>query len=1164
MAAKSTIEQDIKVLSKEMKTLVGIFSEIASQNTKVDKSFRNTTKGVRSLASGFHNMGGKTKETNAIFELFDGNMFSFAAKLPKFLKGLGLTALSFSALKYRITGLISEAYAMNQQMSSLGDSLTFLSSAGNGLNIQFAAYGGSKGSMGQVTSALRSLDTMGITTKSTLVELGSEFATLEQMTGVSADSFAKVGAGMLKYFKSTTKEAKLATNAFINMGLSAGDLSETLESAGELMSKLGTLTKMSSKQGVIFNQNYAAAVKTMKEFGVSTKTANEFLSKLADPENFQDTAKLLGQLGVPMDQYYKMLEGGEGSMDKFIESSLVGVADLGSKVQNMSAMARFNLSKTLGINPQMLTQMAGKSAAEVKGILAQSKKKAESEKMAEEKKAQTKANAERMEYQFTLLKMRALAPIMEFVNQHLPKYIAIIKSIADVTAQFYNLVIKQVESKMGTIDKVIGGMINFANKLTNAGSMTEMFSMIGETVGQGVGLFLSSILPGLITGVATFISGIAVGSGSLLKDVGDSLVKAIPKISEALQKIMPAVFDAFFTILAPALLNLFWSGIQLMFTSLKSAIISSFSTGWKMITSGNKIAGILTILSGVAVSIGIAVALWKTANNTWNTMKSIWDSGFNVARGSLNVLRAILTQLKTNSVTGGGGGGGIGVDVPSGSGSASGSGRKGKVGKLSRIAKIAKGGKLGTLLKGNMGKIGGSVLMGGIAIAGVASAGMENSQREKEIEAGTQSRLSEKKSLAGEAASAGGSLVGSLAGAKAGAIIGTMIGGPVGTIAGGIIGGTVGAMVGEAGIEMLKGNRKKSEQEMRNEEVLFKSRMNFKNQLEIKEEKELKRKVAAGKTLTKLEKIRLKELAAKQLENNLSASSKDLLNRRDAIASPLADGRMFGAIQGRGVDALNTSGGSRSQNNTGKGFERQMGAFAESIKTLDEKDKISAALFTADKMEAAAIAKKEKELKAKGMEGDALTQAMEKFKNSDEVQNAKLIGQMKLLGRAGLSNDKALGVIGDSIVHTSREQLFSQDRWGEVQNDVQQGILKRNSKGNWELKNIKEIAQAEMALNKLKAAADIKNSLLGRMFSSDKERKKANDAVLASAEKLEKLKEDTSAKLDEEEKRLRVKYYKGGIGFHERDKNKDTKPAMLSLRNGLKNKRIDLGKVSAV
>ena len=84
MAAKSTIEQDIKVLSKEMKTLVGIFSEIASQNTKVDKSFRNTTKGVRSLASGFHNMGGKTKETNAIFELFDGNMFSFAAKLPNF------------------------------------------------------------------------------------------------------------------------------------------------------------------------------------------------------------------------------------------------------------------------------------------------------------------------------------------------------------------------------------------------------------------------------------------------------------------------------------------------------------------------------------------------------------------------------------------------------------------------------------------------------------------------------------------------------------------------------------------------------------------------------------------------------------------------------------------------------------------------------------------------------------------------------------------------------------------------------------------------------------------------------------------------------------------------------------------------------------------------
>lgn len=603
-------EQVILKVSASLERLVAAIERSNSATTSMQRNMQNTRSGFQRTNLSLENFNKKTREGGILAEALDGNWFQFGRKLILNTGPLGKTIALMGGLGYKIRGAFSEAFGLSQQLSGMADGLTFLNSAGNSTNLAFQAFGSSKGGFSQVTSALRALDQAGISDSKTLKELSGTYASLEQATGVAADTFSKFGGEMVHLFGATAKEAEGATSAFTAMGFTSGQLQETLEGANTALEKFGSLSRRSAKDAKEFSQGYAKGVKVLTQFGISAKKANEFIGKILDPDQFQENVKLFGQLGISTDKYFAALESGKGA-GEFIGDAIGGLADLGTRLQGMNAQARFNMAKTLGLDPQLLSSLAGKSSAEVKRRLQEAQKAAQKENDAKEKEAAAKANAERIEMQFTMMKAKALGPIIKFIEKNQKTFFKIYDAFAGVMANIYGIFTKTIQPFVSESGGIINSMIAFFDRLSSAKGFKDMIEIIAETFSNMV----QTVGPILLDGVTEFVRSIGDNAKTIIDPIIKALKRNLPIISEGLiaivvelanvlLEVIPDVLVAGFTIAG----NFFIEMIKQLPRILFKTIMGLFKKGFAGVVGGLFAIGLI-LRKVVKTYIDISAAL---------------------------------------------------------------------------------------------------------------------------------------------------------------------------------------------------------------------------------------------------------------------------------------------------------------------------------------------------------------------------------------------------------------------------------------------------------------------------------------------------------------------------------------------------------------------------
>ena len=611
------------IIENNLKDLTTLMLKLTEAVDRLDAKMDSAEESSDKAGSSLDRLGKRSKKTGAFIEALDGNFFAMFQKLSKGTKIFFLATGAIGSLAYKAKSLIGEAHQLNQQFSGMKDGLTFLASAGNSTNIAFESFGGSKGGFSQVSSALRSLDQAGVSNSKTLVSLSSTFASLEQATGVSADTFGKFGGELTRLFKATDKETIAITSALTAMNFTSGELQETMEGVNQTLEKLGSLTRLSAKDAKLFTQSYAAGVKTLTKFGISAKNANEFLSKIMDPDQFQENVKLFGMLGVSTDKYFEALESGKGA-GEFITDALAGAADLGTKLQGMNAQARFQFAKTLGVSPQILSSMAGKSASEVRAIMKEQQDAAAKEKDAKEKEAAAKANAERIEMQFTMMKAKALAPIMKFVNENMGKFMKVMHAFSGVMSRIYSLVLGTLKPAIDQGATLTQKIVDFFNQVASQNSISDMFLFVADKMGNFLITTFKTFYPKVVEFITRFIDNFAKNAKDIIAPIMSAIREGAPIIIAGLLEIFYVLEAEILT----ALPDLIVGGLAIIggllttgLVTLAEGIVTAF---WKLLTRGD-LVGVLGALSLAIATIVTITKVWTIITTAYSAIVAIFN-----------------------------------------------------------------------------------------------------------------------------------------------------------------------------------------------------------------------------------------------------------------------------------------------------------------------------------------------------------------------------------------------------------------------------------------------------------------------------------------------------------------------------------------------------------
>jgi hypothetical protein len=164
----------------------------------------------------------------------------------------------------------------------------------------------------------------------------------------------------------------------------------------------------------------------------------------------------------------------DNGQEMFIDKLMTNIPALSRQITALkNPMARLQFSKSLGLPLEIAQKMAKSTGSEIQQLMLDYKAKTKDEEANKKKQEKAKADQARFDDAFMFLKMKALMPIMDFVNKHYADFFIIAGKLADLFGKMASSVFK-------IIDQITTKAVPIFSKLIDITS--SVFSYISDAV----------------------------------------------------------------------------------------------------------------------------------------------------------------------------------------------------------------------------------------------------------------------------------------------------------------------------------------------------------------------------------------------------------------------------------------------------------------------------------------------------------------------------------------------------------------------------------------------------------------------------------------------------------------------------------------------------------
>lgn len=495
-------------LRNAQKTIDGTTSKTkkySDSESKAKDEIDKTTKSLKDKSKA-------QKESSAITSGLIG-------KIGGMVTSLGAGQLAILGVTGGIFGMIGAAHDLNMRLSTQADDLTKLTdsygSTGQAVSSLYTAWGNSLASIGTLKGAMLSLGDAGVQLGETFTQLTAFTGSLEQMTGESATAWAGFLGNIQVSFKSTIGELRDLTSAMIASGLNGAELSIVMKSVADGINNIAYIAGDGQKSVLALTRSISRTSAVFKKLGIDAQTAGNFINGMLDPAKFEQNLNLMGRLGISTQDYLDALSSGQGK-EAFTDKMLKNLPRLAKELAHIpDPLQRFNLMKDMGLDPKIAAKFAKTTAGEVQDVVDQIKVAQKEQKALEDKEQKAKANAARFNDALEMLKMKALMPLMQFVNSMMGPWMSVLSSLAGSVSKILSKIIGMIG---GPLQEFAIGIADAA-KLFEQGNIEDFAKKLGESTGKFLGQLepvLTSLIKGLVPVLVTVLKTVFIAAGKAI------------------------------------------------------------------------------------------------------------------------------------------------------------------------------------------------------------------------------------------------------------------------------------------------------------------------------------------------------------------------------------------------------------------------------------------------------------------------------------------------------------------------------------------------------------------------------------------------------------------------------------------------------------------------
>lgn len=502
LGLSKTIDTLGKIVNKNTKS----FEKMSDSIEETNDSFEDQEKKLKFLSEKFEFLKNKIINVNSEYE-------SFADKL---MKPLNLAAISGTL---GITSAISLAHGEVQKLSNIADSFRSMSNEfgnmGGVMSTMFSGMANSLAGSDTIKSTMGALHNTGLQVNETFSKLTAEIGTLDQITGIAADTWAGFHGELVRSFGATIDDVQQLSSALIGTGIQGAELDKVIGTVKTTIEQVGHAAKDGVKSIKALTQSMGSSIAVFTKMGISAQKAGEFIGSMMNPEDFQKNSLLLANLGISYEDYISSIETAEGKT-KMLNKAMENLPQLAERISEIrDPFQRMNLAKNLGVPLEIVSKMAGKTKSEIRDLMALQMKESAEKEALDKKKEQAKANQAKFEDALWLLKMKMLGPVMNWVSNNYGNFFKVLDENAGSVAKAFTAI-------FGVIQKLIPLLVKVSIFIGQ--NIAKAFEIVIKPIGKLVDVILKLVFPLIDNIIIPVVEKMARG----LEWLADNLTKIIP------------------------------------------------------------------------------------------------------------------------------------------------------------------------------------------------------------------------------------------------------------------------------------------------------------------------------------------------------------------------------------------------------------------------------------------------------------------------------------------------------------------------------------------------------------------------------------------------------------------------------------------------------------
>jgi len=532
MAADTAIIQPLRVKiiydanTKDLKNLNKELNNIKSVTNTAVKSADNLGESIAKTGDS----ASKTKKSSAGLKTAFGEMKVGAEKLKGNLDRLTMTYLG---LGLSIVQMVREAHAQNQKIlgwhNMFNDMSDATGNASQAVRIYTSTWNKSKASLGTIQSAMKSLNSAGIMVGSTMEDLTLFVSNLHQASGLSFDTLGNFTGELISMWQVSKDATKEMVSSIVALGdtfkFTTSQIELVMKTTQTAIEKLGAFFKDTTESSKALTKGIAAGIGVMRKFGVSIQKAQDFMGKLMDPESFAENQALMSRLGFSFQEQMDMMENA-GNKEMFFDKLMTRLPELSKQITSLqNPMARLQFSQSLGVPLEIAQKMAKATGSEIQALMEEYKLAAKEQDAVKKKEEKAKADQARFGEALEFIKMKALFPMMQFIQKIYPVFFNLAGKLGNLFSKYATVVVSILEKLLPILEKLIAGdMKGVMSAIGDA--IVGVAPIIGNAIGDVIWALLSKI-PDLISGAFSGLSKVFAGILSPVLGKGEGIMSKV-------------------------------------------------------------------------------------------------------------------------------------------------------------------------------------------------------------------------------------------------------------------------------------------------------------------------------------------------------------------------------------------------------------------------------------------------------------------------------------------------------------------------------------------------------------------------------------------------------------------------------------------------------------